>query len=68
MLKITKVNIELLTDIEKYNFFELGKRRGISMIAKDMVKLIINILKIIIQIKKIAILCIGMLIICMVGL
>jgi hypothetical protein len=33
MLKKTEVKIELLNDIDKYLFFENGKRGGISMIA-----------------------------------
>eukprot|EP00732_Lithocolla_globosa_P000147 Lithocolla_globosa_v1_NODE_30_length_9033_cov_22.154583.p1 type:complete len:645 gc:universal NODE_30_length_9033_cov_22.154583:4840-2906(-) len=33
MLKMTKINLELLTDLEKYMFFEEAKRGGISVIT-----------------------------------
>eukprot|EP00732_Lithocolla_globosa_P002738 Lithocolla_globosa_v1_NODE_1901_length_2266_cov_255.919493.p1 type:complete len:188 gc:universal NODE_1901_length_2266_cov_255.919493:778-215(-) len=33
MLKMTKVNLELLTDLEKYMFFEEAKRGGLNVIT-----------------------------------
>ena len=38
MLKMTGVNIELLTDVDKYLFCEKAKRGGVSMIATKYAK------------------------------
>ena len=38
VLKMTKAEIELITDIELYNFFKKGLRGGISMVSKRYAK------------------------------
>lgn len=45
-LKMTGVSLDLITDPLMYNFFELGLRGGLSMISKNTVRQIIQILKI----------------------
>ena len=42
MLKITSIKLEKISDIGKYLFIEKGSRGGISYIAEDMPKQIIN--------------------------
>ena len=42
LLKMTGVKLEKISDIDKYLFIEKGLRGGISYIAKDMLKQIIN--------------------------
>ena len=42
MLKMTGVELEKISDIDKYLFIEKGLRGGISYIAKDALKQIIN--------------------------
>ena len=46
MLKMTKVELEKISDPDKYMFFEQGMRGGISYINKDIVTQIMNIVKI----------------------
>ena len=42
MLKMTGIELEKISDIDKYLFIEKGTRGGISYIAKNMQKQIIN--------------------------
>ena len=42
MLKMTVVKLEKISDIDQYLFIEKGSRGGVSYIAKDMLKQIIN--------------------------
>ena len=42
MLKMTGVKLEKISDIDQYLFIEKETRGGISFIAKDMIKQIIN--------------------------
>ena len=46
MLKMIKVELEKISDPDKYMFFEQGMRGGISYINKDIVTQIMNIVKI----------------------
>ena len=43
MLKVTNIELEKISAIDKYLFIEKGLRRGISYIAKRYLKQIINI-------------------------
>ena len=42
MLKMTGIELEKISDIDKYLFTEKGTRGGISTLLKDMPKQIIN--------------------------
>ena len=42
MLKMTGVKLEKVSDIDQYLFIEKGLRGGISYIAKNLLKQIIN--------------------------
>ena len=46
MLKMIKVELEKISDLDKYMFFEQRMRGGISYINKDIVTQIMNIVKI----------------------
>ena len=48
ILKMTKIELEKISDPDKYMFFEQGMRGGVALI-KDIVKQIINIIKIMIK-------------------
>ena len=67
MLKMTGIELELISDTDMHLFIEKGMRGGISYIAKRHTKQIINTQKIMIVAKKVCLLCIWIEIICMVG-
>ena len=64
MLKMTGVELELISDIDLHLFIKKGMRRGISYIAKRHSKAKNNVM---IVVKKINVLCIWMQIIYTVG-
>ena len=53
MLKMTGINLELVTDIDVYQMVEKGLRGGISYIANRYSKPIINICVIMIKIMRV---------------
>ena len=42
MLKMTGINLELMTDIDMYQMVEIGLRGGVSYIANRFLNQIIN--------------------------
>ena len=67
MLKITRINSEEVTDIEKYLFIEKAMRRGVSYNFKRHSETNDKYMKIMILKKKINISCILTKTICMAG-
>ena len=49
MLKMTKVELEKISNADMHLFIEKGMRGGLVMLQKDIVKQIINIAQIIIK-------------------
>ena len=53
ILKMTGINLELITDIDMYQMVETGLRVGVSYIANNILNQIINTWVIMIKIKRV---------------
>ena len=51
MLKMTGIELEKISDIDKYLLIQKGLRGGMSYLLKDIVKQIMNIAQIMIKIN-----------------